>query len=332
MNDKNSPDGAAEGKLTALLAAVGPREVPPAAVMADVRAAVEAEWRATVVRRHRWRQFTGWAAAAGVAVAAIAAWMAGAPQGPGPEPVGTLARVVGDLQQDAGDGRWAPLGTAGAVLNAGARLRTGPAARAALRLDAGVTVRLDTDTLIAFEDGGHATLAAGAVYVDSGAGNGPADFSLETPAGVVRHVGTQYEARLGDQGLRVAIREGRVQVVGPAGDLRAEAGEQLLLSGALAQRSRLAPTDPAWAWVSAITPPFDLEGRSVDSFLDWAARETGRSVEYASPSVAAQARSVTLRGTVEGLTPDEAVAAVLSTTSLRPVVGDGSIRVELAAR
>lgn len=331
MSGKTSPDGMAEGKLAALLGAVGPREAPPAAAMAAARAAVEAEWRALAESRRRRRQFAGWAVAAGVAATAVTVWMIGLPQAPTREPVATLARVAGDVQQDDGDGRWMPVVAASSVPG-GARLRTGAGGRAAVRLDDGVEIRLDTGTLLAFEDAGHATLAEGAVYVDSGAGHGAADFALETPAGVVRHLGTQYEARLRDQELRVAIREGRVQLDGPAGNLAAGAGEQLLVSGLRVSRSVLAPTDAAWAWVSAITPPFVLDGRSVESFLAWAGRETGRTVEYASPDAAAQARSVTLRGTVEGLTPEEAVAAVLSTTSLRPVVGIERIRVEAVAR
>jgi hypothetical protein len=41
---------------------------------------------------------------------------------------------------------------------------------------------------------------------------------------------------------------------------------------------------------------------------------------------------VILRGTIEGLTPDEAVVAVLSTTSLQPAVGSERIRIETAPR
>jgi hypothetical protein len=41
---------------------------------------------------------------------------------------------------------------------------------------------------------------------------------------------------------------------------------------------------------------------------------------------------VVLRGTVEGLTPDEAVVAVLSTTSLRPVVEAEHIRIDAPTR
>jgi len=333
MNENTGPEGMTEEKLAALLGAVGPRARPPVAAIAEVRAAVEAQWRATVAARQRQRQFTTWAAAAGIAAAAVALWVVGMPQAPSQESVASLARVVGEVQQDDGDGRWAPLAAAGSV-RAGSRLRTGADGRAALKLDGGVEVRLDSGTLVAFEDAQHATLSQGAVYVDAGAdprASSP-DFALETPAGVVRHLGTQYEARLRGRELRLGIREGRVQVDGPAGDLQASAGEQLVVSGDHVARSRLAPTAADWAWLATITPPFSLDGRSVDAFLAWAGRETGRAVEYASPDAAAQARSVILRGNVEGLTPDAAVIAVLSTTSLRPVVGSERIRIETAVR
>jgi len=97
-------------------------------------------------------------------------------------------------------------------------------------------------------------------------------------------------------------------------------------------RAPLAPTAADWSWVADVTPPFSIEGRSVEDFLVWAARETGRTIVYTSSDAARQARSVTLSGTVEGLTPDEAVQAVLSTTSLQPQLGAEHIRVEASQR
>jgi hypothetical protein len=70
----------------------------------------------------------------------------------------------------------------------------------------------------------------------------------------------------------------------------------------------------------------------VDVFLAWAGRETGRTVVYGSPDVEQQARAVILSGTLEGLTPDEAVAAVLSTTSLQAALDGDRIRIEAATR
>ena len=85
------------------------------------------------------------------------------------------------------------------------------------------------------------------------------------------------------------------------------AGELLTISDGGTTRSRLAPSASQWKWVNEVTPPFSIEGRSVDDFLTWAGRETGRTVVYSSAAAESQARSVTLRGTVEGLAPDLAV-------------------------
>lgn len=332
MSERSSTDGRDDTDLAALLAAAGPRSKAAPEAMAGVRAAVEAEWRATVAARRRRRQFTGWAAAAGVAMAAVAVWIAQPTLAPGDALVASVTRVVGEVQQDDGDGDWVPLDGA-APVKAGTQLRTGSGGRVALRLTDGVELRLDSGTLVAFEDAAHAHLSQGAVYVDSRARAGGAspDFELATPAGAVRHLGTQYEARLASDGLRVAIREGRVQVGTPTGAVQGAAGEQLVVGAGRVERSALAPNAAEWNWLATVTPPFTLEGRSVEDFLEWAGRETGRAVVFASPEAAAQARAVTLNGTVEGLTPDEAVAAVLSTTSLRAGIEAERIRVEAAA-
>lgn len=329
MNEETRSDGIDDRDLATLLGAVGTRVRPSPQALAAVRAAVEAEWRATVAtRRSRQRTMT-WAAAAGIAVAAVAVWIARPLIQTGDAAVATMARVVGTVQQDGGDGRWAPLGPTDSI-SAGSRLRTGRDGRAALRLRDGVEVRLDSGTVVAFEDGSHARLAEGAIYVDAGVGPHAASpgFSLETPAGSVRHVGTQYEARLVDGALRVGIREGRVEIDGRGGKVQGDAGEQLVLQGGRVVRSRLAATADDWNWVGTVTPPFDVEGRSVDAFLAWVARETGRAVVYATPEAAQRARDVALRGTVEGLTPDQAVVAVLSTTSLQPSVEAERIYIE----
>jgi hypothetical protein len=333
MHDEQTTAGQDDGDLARLLAATGPRDQPSARAMLDVRAAVETEWRRSVSARRQRRQYTTWAAAAGVAIAAVAVWMARPTYEPAAIPVASLARVVGDVQVDAGDGRWTSLAAAGDVV-AGAVIRTGDDGRAAITMKDGVELRLDSGTRLAFNDADHARLSQGAVYVDSGPEDGTraADFLLETPAGRVRHLGTQYEARVTDGGLRVGVREGRVEVSSAQGAVLGSAGEVLTIGSAGATRSRLSPSAPEWKWVNDVTPPFSIEGRSVDEFLVWAGRQTGRRIVYSSPLAERQARSVTLRGTVEELAPDQAVAAVLSTTSLRPTIADEQIAIDLPAR
>jgi ferric-dicitrate binding protein FerR (iron transport regulator) len=332
VNEESRTDERDDTDLAALLAAAGARSRATPEAMASVRAAVESEWRATVAARQRRRPFNGWAAAAGVAVAAVAVWIARPTYPPADAVVASVTRVVGEVQQDSGDGRWSAIGASGPV-TAGTRLRTGEGGRVALRLTDGVELRLDAGTLVALEDAEHASLSQGAVYVDSRSESGAtgAAFELETPAGKVRHLGTQYQARLAGDGLRVAVREGRVQVGTSTGAVQGAAGEQLVIGSAGIERSALAPNAADWAWLAAVTPPFTLEGRSVEDFLAWAARETGRVVVFASHEAAERARAVTLSGTVEGLSPDEAVAAVLSTTTLRAQIETGRIRVESVA-
>lgn len=329
MNQELRPDTPDDPDVAALLRSVGARPAAAAEAMAEVRTAVEAEWRAIVAARRRRRRFGGWAVAASVAVLGTAVWLARPLLQSEPVVVAAVARSVGGVEQNRGNGRWTAL-EGNAPLAAGTKLRTASNGRLALLLENGVQLRLDARTVVTLDTGTRARLERGAVYVDSGGPQGSPgpDFELETGAGTVRHLGTQYEARVLDGSLQVGVREGRVRLSTASGDVVGNAGERLLLTGGSVTRSPLAPTDTAWSWVADVTPPCVVEGRTVESFLLWAARETGRTIVYASPVAAQQARSVTLSGTVDGLTPDEAVRAVLSTTSLRPELAPEHIRIE----
>ena len=330
----NEHDSAAESRddqdLGALLRATGPRPRPSPALEAEVRAAVEAEWRSVTAARDRRRRYTGWAVAAGVAAAALGLWLARPLYLPASGPAASVARVEGvvEYRSDRQDA-WAPL-AANTRLQAGDELRTGESGRAAVQLSSGVQLRLDNATRVALNDEHHARLRRGGLYVDSGVTGADDSRALElvTPAGTVRHLGTQYEARVEDGTLRVGVSEGLVAIGGRGGDVIGRAGQQVTLRGGEVTRADLAANDTSWSWIGSVTPPFAIEGRSVDEFLGWAARETGRQIVYASPEVAARAHGIVLKGSVEGLTPDAAVTAVLSTTSLQPRVDAGHIRVE----
>jgi ferric-dicitrate binding protein FerR (iron transport regulator) len=327
MNEHRMPDGDDESDIARLLARTGPRSQPSAAAASAVRDAVEAEWRRQVDARAARRRYTGWAVAAGVTVAAVGAWLASPLYLPGPAAVATVARVVGDVSVESSGGQWVPL-SAGSVVESGTVLSTGSGGRAALDLESGVQVRLDVGTELAFNGLDEATLARGTVYVDSGPGpEGDARFVLETPAGDVRHLGTQYSAAVDDGALRVAVREGRVEVTGQRASVVANAGEQLMIEEGRVTRSALARNAPEWDWVAKVVPPFEIEGRTVHEFLAWASRETGHEVAYASPEVEQLANRVTLSGNVEGLPPQQAVDAVLATTSLSASIADGRIEV-----
>jgi len=325
----NDQVGAREDDAIArLLKDAGGRDQPEAALAASVRAAVESEWRGIVAARQRRHRLTTWAAVAGAAAAAAVIWLVLPLSGERPA-VATLVTASGVVEyRDGPRADWLPL-AAGTPISMGQAIRTTGSSLAALELASGVELRLDHASRLAFDERDLASLEQGAAYVDSG--RAPAalagGFALHTTAGTVRHLGTQYEARLAEDRLRVAIREGSVRIETPGGAVSGVAGEQLLIDQDGVTRSDLPAHDPAWDWVGAVAPAFAIEGRTLTEFLRWAARETGRDVAYASADVEREAARIVLRGSIEGLRPDESIAAVSSTTGLDIGLDGGHIEV-----
>jgi transmembrane sensor len=352
MNRPPSPPSSATGSqddlpenpdLAALLYAAGPRECAPDAVEAEVRAAVAAEWRATVAtlqrqeqQRRRRRLVMPGLAAAAAATLAVAVWIAQPLKRAEGPPIASVAMMTGSVQVRHGDdNEWTALGAADTI-RAGDALQTPTGSRVALRWPNGMEVRLDDRTAIVVADAGSATLDTGAVYVDSGSAAPSRDvaFVLQTPAGQVRHLGTQYAVRSTGSVVEVSVREGLVAIDRRGDRVIGNAGEQLSLRpDGNVTRTRLPAHDAQWAWVQSIIPPFEIENRPLDEFLTWAARQTGRKLVYASRAAADMAGSVRLKGSVAGLPPDAAVQAVLATTpSLQVKMADSQIRVEPASR
>jgi ferric-dicitrate binding protein FerR (iron transport regulator) len=312
--------------LAGLVRAAGRRPEPDAAVEATVRAVVAAEWRQVVAaeaarRAGQRRRRVGGALALAASVAGVALLLWRGPAGtPAPATAvlvaGTVARAAGPVQVATADDRWLPLAP-GAELAGDAAVATGPGGRVAIALPGGASLRLDEATRVVFAANG-LTLEQGAVYFDTGTDPAAApDFAITTARGTVRHVGTQFEVRAapGDGAVAVSIREGRVAIATAADRLEVPAGERLTLaSDGTRARSLVGPAAADWAWVQAVAPEFDIEARTLADFLAWVARETGARVEFASPADADAAGTVRLRGSVRGLTPDQALRAVLATT------------------
>lgn len=330
MNDTNEALDREDPAIAALLQRVGARPRPGDAVARQVQDAVEAEWRELVAARRSRNTRTRWlATAASVAAVAVGAWLVWPATRVAPATVATLGPVVGEVELRDGDGPWRTAGTGGAVTSE-STLRTGRGGLAAIAMANGVQVRLDSGTQLAMNEHGSARLVGGAVYVDAGSARDQGQpFVVDTPVGSVTHLGTQYVARLDGRTLDVAVREGRVELRDGGQAFVADAGERLTVSGSSVTRGTVSPTAPQWDWISGVTPPYSIEGRTVAEFLAWAGRETGRSIVFATPADAALAGRVTLSGTVEGLPPRQAVDAVLATTSLAASYGDG--RIEVAA-
>ncbi len=315
--------------LERLLKSAGPRERPPPEVEHAVHAQLHAEWSAMLQsnrgRRHRRGAF---ALAAGLLAAAVGLWIAASGTGAPPAAVGTLAVVTGDVRERAGWlSGWRQM-DGGDVVLAGRTLETGAGARAAMALPGGMSVRIDQGSRVALVGADALRIERGTIYVDSGPGVARrVQLRIETPAGTVRHVGTQYELRLLQTGVQLRVREGRVEFRSPDGAVeQGQTGEQLVIFGdGRVERATTLLHGPSWDWVADAAPAIDLEGMTLSRFLGWAGRELGREVTYDAALTSADLASVVVHGSTTGLTPGEALHAVLATTSFRADVVGGRI-------
>ena len=320
-NGSNLPEGfrdQGEELMARLLRLAGPRAPVPEDAKERVRQAALARWRVQV-RSQKRRKTLLWV---GVALSAAAVLTVGiglsrrlrldGASAPVPS-AATLLRLDGSVE-------WpdAKSHSAGDALPAGTRLRTGPEGRVALRLAGGAFLRLDRETHLLLISSSLLELEQGAVYFDSGEDHA-ASTSLEirTRMGIVRDRGTQFEIRVEARAMRVSVREGTASLMREDQSYEAGSGTRLSVDerGVVETRA-ISREGTDWDWVLAIAPAFDLEGKTLGEFLDWVSSETGWEVRFAEPSIAGEAFTVTLHGSVQGMRPDQAPAAVLPTCGL----------------
>jgi ferric-dicitrate binding protein FerR (iron transport regulator) len=340
VTDTEDPKREDDPAIANLLRASGKREQPSSELERHIRAAVHAEWRATVAQRNRLRQRIWIAAAASILLLVSGLWFSQARMVMPGAVVASVERISGGVS--AGGPSTAPwlMGNRWQAvrprqqLRAHEILRTDQDGRVAIRVKA-ISLRLDHDTRIAFLAPDRIEVLRGAVYVDSGnsrngstAANG---LSLDTPVGTVRHLGTQYEVRVLSAGTRIKVREGRVELSDDSGlKEQLTAGEQLIVAvDGTHTRGTSAPHGADWSWTGDVAPPMDIEGRRLTQFLRWVARETGRNIVFVDSRAEAEAVAAILHGSVAGLRPDDAFEAVMPTTRLRGRMADGEILIDM---
>ncbi len=338
QNDRGDADPLGE-----LLRLADAPEISPERV-ARHKALARDHWRRKVKARARRRRLGYGLAAAAALALALGLWrmidgdvspiIAGRAEDVAPRgqrldasataPVARLSVLAGPVRR-GDDAAGTPL-DAGAQVAVGAVLETGAGSRAAFQLAAGHELRLDVETRLRLVSDRVLALERGAVYVDSR--GAPGSLEIRTALGTARDVGTRFEVRLADGGLKVRVRAGVVEVDRDGGRHRASAGAELTVGadGTLARRA-IDVYGREWRWSLEVAPAFDIEGRSLREFLDWVTRETGWRLRVAE-AVAGGAGAVTLNGSIAGLAPDEALDVVLPTTGLRHRVEGRELVVE----
>lgn len=287
-----------EEQVRKLLEEAGPRPEVPPEDMAKIKAAFRAEWEEHVRRRRSPDRRLWLLAASIVLVIALGWWL-------WPASSAQVARVEGTSGK--GEGEEILSGT-------GVVTEKDPLA---LRLEGGASLRLDVDTQVRLVSTSVIELRRGAVYLDS---EGTGTVAVQTPFGTVTEVGTQFEVRLLESALRVRVREGAVLV----DSHRADAGTEMVLrEDGSVTRSRIAAWGPPWDWVLKTAPPLQIEGLTLAEVLKRVVRETGWTVRYEDPGIAASAGGIVVHGNVEPLAPEQALEVVVPGAGLEHRVEDG---------
>lgn len=325
----DKPGTLREEHLEALFRQTAKRQEPPDDVREQVRAAVHAEWT-----KHHGRRQRSWyvplAAAASLILAAVIFALTLLPpsRGPATDRFATVERLEGDIQSLSASGQAIDL-TLGTSLGLGQELRGSAQSGAALLWQGSVSVRLDQHTRVRLAGPSRLELMQGRVYVDTRSDSG-AELTIETPAGSLRHIGTQYMTAVAAGDTTISVRSGKVQADLSGGRVVSQ-GEQVLFGkqGIKAFR-RIDIHGEDWLWAESLAPAWQAEDRTVAEFLDWVAQETGRTIEYQTPEARQLAADSRLKGEIR-TDPVGALELVLPATGLEAITGEGLIRVRIKA-
>ncbi len=316
-------------EIEKLLKLAGPRDEVPNAVEERIYELVRREWRATTQQpdggniykrvRRVWKRdarvdtFFRWSLPlGGVAAAALAIFVLTQPV---PVPMISIATVSKVVQPTAASSRF----SSGMAIFAGDPISTGDGEGLSLLLARRESLRIDENTEIRIDARDKFTLIRGRVYADTGQFvYRDGGLIIETEFGTVTDVGTQFSVRSHDQALDVAVREGRVDIASDTTEFAVMVGERMhLRSNAEPQVAKIGAHDEHWAWAADLAPDFDIENRSLFDFLRWAARETGRELVFENDELRMAAMRNDIHGDISKLTPDEALRAILPTSSLK---------------
>ena len=268
-----------------LLELAGPRNTVPPERLERMRAAVHHAWMEET--RPRAKRLVTWTLVTAAAAIAV---------------IATIVRTPDAKPADA------------PAVAAAVHITTGPAERKSLTLSGGGELRVDASSSVTIGNGGEIHISKGALYLDSKRTTLPA---VITPAGRITNIGTRFEVRLVNEDTRVRVRDGRVRLAQASAVSEVGAAEELLArADASITRRHVDPFGAEWAWVARAAPRFDLEGRSLGSFLDWIETEGAWTVAFTSSSLERSARSTVLHGSIEGMSTTEALDTILPACGL----------------
>lgn len=318
-----------------LLGQASPRPNPPSEDEAMIREAVYSEWQAVTGRRRTRKNMTRFAIAATVLLGVAVSFNTFQNSGVAPVQVATIAASHGSIQVRGEEAQMHNLNDLTSIMS-GQLIITDHDSGIGLAWGNGGSLRVAADTRIEFISDEEVFLHSGQIYFDSTPSellanntDGSTESSLRilTDHGSVSHLGTQYMTYSSPSELIVSVREGEVSVNGTYHDEKALAGQQLSFAGsARPQVANFPRHGDAWQWVEEVSPEVEIDGRSVDVFLNWVGREIGMPVEYPDEATRQVAQDEVLNAPSR-LESREALAVLVETTDLNWYVEEGVIKV-----
>jgi len=294
--------------------------VPPlnAEALVRIRTATEREWRqasgSTLSRTISRRALWGSVAAAAAVLAFVLVWYIV------PAANSTNFGLIARSNVGAANVRFQFVRQR--ALQPGDTVRTGDKLTAhgpvLISLSGGGTLRVAADTVLEITGEAQARLRRGQVYVDLPPGSSTKQpFRIVTREGTIEHMGTAFEVLENDWIMRLRVREGRVLLHHDTVHIVANAGTELTaIPGAAVSRREIDTYGRDWLWVAALAPDYEIEGRPLLGFLEWASRELGRPLKFSDSHAHDVAERTIMHGSVRGREPLDALASVLATTSL----------------
>ncbi|MCZ6500714.1 MAG: FecR family protein [Gammaproteobacteria bacterium] len=340
MNKRNkNQTQSVDETFSSLLGQASPRRKAPERDEWEIREAALAEWKRITGKRRERRVLVSLAVAATVVVvlASLINISRFAETDMDLQPFANVERQIGEIIifEPATD-TWRELAESDVVLSSGQIIETGSGARLAVSWNAGGLLRMDEKTRVSLIAYDQIHLFSGRLHYDSKSlysDRQPlVNLLIETPYGTVRHMGTQFMAELADGALAVSVREGEVAISGASMETLALAGEQVIISeSGIEVRQSILPYSDEWKWAQEIAPVYELDGRSMDEFLQWISRESGFVVEYETESAKSLAEETILHGKID-LPPMKALEIMFQTADLVYELHGGIILVSTRQR
>jgi ferric-dicitrate binding protein FerR (iron transport regulator) len=315
-----------EDPIERLLRHSTPRSDPPEDATRRTHAAVMAAWEDLRRRRARVRLM---AAAASLALILVGsgAWLVA--RRPAPE-LARVERVQGEVHRVGGPAASA-LVIDGTVISAGQRLVTAADGGLTLRRASGLTLRVGASSELSFGSRDSFEMLAGIVYIDTGSNTPSRDpLAVMTRAGRVQHVGTRFSVAVAREEVRIAVRDGKVNLARSNGNTLIGAGEEARIGAdGRMETQRLASNSAVWKWLDPAPGPIAIDDRVLFDVMAELGAAAGLAVRYATPAVETEAHQLRLRGPPLTLPTDAAIDGVLLATRFKAARRDGSLEIDL---